>query len=221
VAGHPDTRWVPIMGVEISPLARGTSHSTLSNCSDSFVRMPPVEPEAGALREIQPVKLPLNRKHVDALFPGMRFRKVRPRLGRYQIRKLGNRAQRHPPETIPCGLLGGQSSTRNGRLSIQISGTVPLCDEFRYTPFAMGRFFKEAGFEGICVAALGGWDASLAQIIGLWVRRRPMSKSKRRLLQGALFPIYCKLLRLDARPEKFDKSVMITGLCATGRKGRT
>jgi SAM-dependent methyltransferase len=52
--------------------------------------------------------------------------------------------------------------------------TVPY-DEYRYTPFALGRHLQAAGFCEVRVSALGGWDASLAQMVGLWVRRRPMS----------------------------------------------
>src|SRR4030095_2490094 len=48
-------------------------------------------------------------------------------------------------------------------------------DEYRYTPFALKRHLENSGFEQIQLNPLGGWDASLAQLLGLWVRRRPMS----------------------------------------------
>ncbi len=55
-------------------------------------------------------------------------------------------------------------------------------DEYRYTPFALEKKFKKAGFSEINIFATGGWNASLAQMLGLWVRRKPLSKKKRKFL---------------------------------------
>ena len=44
-------------------------------------------------------------------------------------------------------------------------------DECRYTPFAIKRHLRNAGFEQFRLKPLGGWDASLAQMIGLWILR--------------------------------------------------
>ena len=50
-------------------------------------------------------------------------------------------------------------------------------DEYRYTPFALERLLTDAGLTCERIEALGGWDATLAQVLGLWAARRPMSKS--------------------------------------------
>ena len=91
-------------------------------------------------------------------------------------------------------------------------------DEFRYTPFSLARIAAKSGFVETEVLPLGGWDASLAQMIGLWVRRRPMPEFRRRVLQRLLFPLYRRLLRADQPPANWDKSVMITGLSMSARK---
>ena len=49
-------------------------------------------------------------------------------------------------------------------------------DEYRYTPFSLQRHLTNSGFVELDIKPLGGWDASMAQMIGLWVRRRPMNR---------------------------------------------
>jgi SAM-dependent methyltransferase len=91
------------------------------------------------------------------------------------------------------------------------------CDEYRYTPFALRRHLQNAGFEHIELKALGGWDASLAQMIGLWVRRRT-SGGKRLLLSICALPVMRYLLTRDDRPEDFSRATMITGVSGTAAK---
>ena len=93
-------------------------------------------------------------------------------------------------------------------------------DEYRYTPFSLERHLANAGFVNSDLKALGGWDASLAQMIGIWFVQRPM-RFKRIL--GPLFTwVVCFLYRKD---RSFDKSnirsdgVMITGLSGIAEKG--
>ena len=85
-------------------------------------------------------------------------------------------------------------------------------DEFRYTPFAMERMLLEAGFDQVELNALGGWDASLAQMLGLWVRRRPMNETQRVWMSRILYPFYRYLLRKDKAPQSLEQAMMITGL---------
>ena len=59
-------------------------------------------------------------------------------------------------------------------------------DEFRYTPFSMKRLLGEAGFLNIEIKATGGWHSSLAQMLGLWVRRAPISPGKRKYLSHVI-----------------------------------
>lgn len=91
-------------------------------------------------------------------------------------------------------------------------------DEYRYTPFALKRLFSEAGFSSVELFALGGWNASLAQLIGLWVRRSPMSSNKRKVLSTLAVPIVSYLANRDVKPSVFSESTMITGLAGIARK---
>lgn len=91
-------------------------------------------------------------------------------------------------------------------------------DEYRYTPFALERHLRTAGFEQIKATALGGWDRSLAQMIGLWIVRRPMPSRKRAILSTLAVPVISYLAKHDKLPIEFYESSMITGLSATAIK---
>jgi SAM-dependent methyltransferase len=89
-------------------------------------------------------------------------------------------------------------------------------DEYRYTPFAMRRHLRDVGFEEIALHAMGGWDASLAQMIGLWVRRRPMAGRWRRVASLLALPVMRFLIARDTPPAIDDRpGSMITGLAGT------
>lgn len=86
-------------------------------------------------------------------------------------------------------------------------------DEYRYTPFALERLLKNAGFTKIELSATGGWHTAMAQMIGLWLRRASMNKSTRNILSRAAMPVMKKLLTLDRLNEiNFRESQMITGI---------
>jgi ubiquinone/menaquinone biosynthesis C-methylase UbiE len=91
-------------------------------------------------------------------------------------------------------------------------------DEYRYTPFCLERLLNTAGFRKTELDALGGWDASLAQMIGLWVRRRPLSNRKRKYISKIAKLIIKYLLKKDIRPKKFTESTMITGISGVAFK---
>ena len=92
-------------------------------------------------------------------------------------------------------------------------------DEYRYTPFSLQRHFQNSGFIDTEIHATGGWHASMALMLGAWVRRSPMNKRKRAVLSHMIRPIMKKLLKLDkSRPVKFKEFQMITGLYGTARK---
>jgi len=91
-------------------------------------------------------------------------------------------------------------------------------DQYRFTPVALERLLRGAGFEQINLKALGGWDASLAQMLGLWVRRRPMREWKRRLLCRLANPVVGYLQRRDKVPSVFADQVMLTGISGTALK---
>ena len=95
-------------------------------------------------------------------------------------------------------------------------------DEYRYTPYSMARHLSACGFGAVQIEPLGGWDASLAQMLGLWVRRRPMGPYARRMLSALCLPVVRLLHRLDrATPARFEQQPMITGLSGTARKKST
>lgn len=92
-------------------------------------------------------------------------------------------------------------------------------DEYRFTPFSLERHLNNAGFKDIQLKATGGWHASMAQMLGLWVRRSPMRFRKRYWLSLFLKPIIKYLIKLD-KPEQvvFKEGQMITGLYGIAKK---
>lgn len=101
--------------------------------------------------------------------------------------------------------------------------TVPH-DEYRYTPYSLERHLKNANFVNIELKSLGGWDASLAQMLALWHRQRPMRKFIKRILAYILIPIIRKLINTDYKwkyKNRFGNGDMFTGLVATAIKGKS
>jgi len=90
-------------------------------------------------------------------------------------------------------------------------------DQYRYTPYALQRLLTEAGFTDTCIEALGGWNASLAQMIGLWLRRALVDAESRARLTRDLHPFFTELVRTDVAPTDFSRNPMITGLSGTAR----
>jgi SAM-dependent methyltransferase len=90
-------------------------------------------------------------------------------------------------------------------------------DEYRYTPFAMERLLRNAGFGDVALTPLGGWSASLAQMLALWSVRSPMSPRGRKLSTRLTLPIVAYLLKRDRIPDPMTNP-MITGLMGTARK---
>jgi SAM-dependent methyltransferase len=86
-------------------------------------------------------------------------------------------------------------------------------DEFRYTPFSLKRLLEESGFGNIDIKATGGWHASMAQMLGLWVRRAPLKNRRRKILSYFLKPVIKYLIKIDSYSNiEFKESQMITGL---------
>lgn len=73
-------------------------------------------------------------------------------------------------------------------------------DFFRYTPFALEKLLAEAGFADVKLAALGGWNASLAQMIGLWLKRAPLANDVRQKMAQQLWPLFQELVHTDQLP---------------------
>lgn len=91
-------------------------------------------------------------------------------------------------------------------------------DEYRYTPFALERHLRNTDFADVAIHAHGGWDASLAQMLALWVRRRPMPKRRRAVLQRLAAPVVRKLMATDRPPTDFMTAPMVNGLYGFARK---
>lgn len=91
-------------------------------------------------------------------------------------------------------------------------------DEYRFTPFSLKRKLVESGFNNILIQPLGGWHASMAQMLGLWICRAPISKNKRNFLSWLLMPLYKYLLKKDIKETEFSESSMITGLYGVAYK---
>lgn len=70
-------------------------------------------------------------------------------------------------------------------------------DHYRYTPFSLKLLLQEAGFEDIQINSMGGWNASLAQMIGLWLKRAPMTDDIRQQMSTKLFPLFKQLAEFD------------------------
>jgi len=85
-------------------------------------------------------------------------------------------------------------------------------DFFRYTPFALESLLKKGGFTKLELHALAGWDGALCQMIGLWVRRRPMPALLRRILSIVALPACSLLASRDKPPVNFYESQMLTGI---------
>lgn len=88
-------------------------------------------------------------------------------------------------------------------------------DWCRYTPFALRDLLESAGFQVEELRALGGYDRSLAQMLALWLRLRPMHRWLRAALILLAYPLWT-LLRLTPEPAglAFAEGQMITGLVA-------
>jgi SAM-dependent methyltransferase len=85
-------------------------------------------------------------------------------------------------------------------------------DFYRYTPFGLRYLLTKAGFEDIEVTCLGGWDASLAQVLGLWLKRRKMSKSNQKRLFFILKPVIQYLLKKDRILDESSEQNLITSI---------
>lgn len=92
-------------------------------------------------------------------------------------------------------------------------------DEYRYTPFSLERHLTHAGFKEIKIYANGGWHSSMAQMLGLWLKRSPMSTNKRKLLIFILFPFYKYLITIEQNKKiDFKEGQMIPSFYGTAKK---
>lgn len=104
--------------------------------------------------------------------------------------------------------------------------TVPFCwplhevphDAYRYTPFTLNSLLVQSGFEQVELFPLGGWNAALGQMIGLWARRHVRPGLMRQAASLLAVPVVGCLYHLDKVPQGFQEGQMITGLFGLARK---
>lgn len=86
-------------------------------------------------------------------------------------------------------------------------------DEYRYTPYSLKRHLTSAGFYDIELYPTGGWHASMGQMLGLWVKRAPMSEGKRKLISNIFKPIIKRLYKMDLKGDwDLNKPLMVPGI---------
>jgi SAM-dependent methyltransferase len=93
-------------------------------------------------------------------------------------------------------------------------------DEYRYTPFSLEKLLQQAAYGNVQVSALGGWNASLGQMLSLWLNRSGLPDRKRKWMYSLfLKKVISWLYKHDRKPQNFlDDSYMITGLTALAQK---
>ncbi|WP_192350948.1 methyltransferase domain-containing protein [Algoriphagus sp. Y33] len=91
-------------------------------------------------------------------------------------------------------------------------------DFYRYTPFGLRHLLTKVGFEDIEITCLGGWDASLAQVLGLWLKRRKMSKVNQKRLFYIIKPVFKYLLKNDRILDESSEQNLITSIGAVAWK---
>lgn len=92
-------------------------------------------------------------------------------------------------------------------------------DEYRYTPFALNRLLNNAKFTKVKITPHSGWDVSLAQMLGLWARRRfTYTNYKKYFIATLVLPFIYFLKFIDRKPKEFNEGAMFIGLSATAIK---
>jgi ubiquinone/menaquinone biosynthesis C-methylase UbiE len=91
-------------------------------------------------------------------------------------------------------------------------------DEYRYTPFSLKRHLDTSDFTNINIKALGGWNASLAQMIGLWINRSGLPQQDKQRYAQKLLPFYKALIESDTTDFEFTSQTMYTGLYGIASK---
>ena len=94
-------------------------------------------------------------------------------------------------------------------------------DAYRYTPFSLQKHLEESGFSQINIRSLGGWNASFAQMLGLWVKEGGLSRWQRKFWVRVARRLIPSLIKRDVVNNRFNQHCMITGLYGTALKQTT
>jgi glycosyltransferase involved in cell wall biosynthesis/SAM-dependent methyltransferase len=84
-------------------------------------------------------------------------------------------------------------------------------DFCRYTPYALRRHLEAAAYEVTEISSMGGWNASLAQMIGLWIKRSGLDKTQRQQFFDELAPFCQHLLGADGGASAITDQLMSPG----------
>jgi glycosyltransferase involved in cell wall biosynthesis len=68
---------------------------------------------------------------------------------------------------------------------------------YRHSFAAIEEIIATSGLEDCHTKSIGGWNASLAQMIGLWLKRAPMDANTRNHMAQQLWPLYTQLIKSD------------------------
>jgi SAM-dependent methyltransferase len=91
-------------------------------------------------------------------------------------------------------------------------------DAYRYTPFSLRMHIENAGFKNVEIKSLGGWHASFAQMLGLWVKESNLSSFRKKIAFKIAKKLIPYLIKNDLKDEKFGQHCMISGLYGTAIK---
>jgi len=94
-------------------------------------------------------------------------------------------------------------------------------DEFRYTPYSLEKLLKKAEYDSIEIKALGGFNRSLATMIGLWLDYYPLKAYQKKILKSGLIPFYKFLLKKDFKYKEFQNYQMPSGLYGYAKAAKT
>jgi SAM-dependent methyltransferase len=87
-------------------------------------------------------------------------------------------------------------------------------DYYRYTPYALELIFKRVGFTEINIKPMGGYNAAMAHMMGLWVNKYLWGR-KKKIMGFFLKPVIGYLYKKDKTAINFNKPTMMVGLKGT------
>jgi len=67
----------------------------------------------------------------------------------------------------------------------------------RHSFASIEEMIASSGLEDAHIQSIGGWNASLAQMIGLWLKHAPMDDNTRNHMARQLWPLYTQLIKSD------------------------
>ncbi len=93
-------------------------------------------------------------------------------------------------------------------------------DYQRLSPFGIRELFSKAGYSKIEISPSGSWDASLGQMMAIWISHRPMPALVRKILRAAFVPIFKFLLKIDKKTVKaeFNDNDIMPGILGIAHK---